>query len=206
MADQYIVAHDLGTSADKAVLITVHGEIIATDKVEYPMHHPAPECAEQDAMDWWNAVCATTQTVLKKTGVSPKQVVGVTFSSQTQCLVPVDRKGIPLRRAFSWLDGRSADIIREKLWGPPKIQGYNIPNLLRFLTITGGAPGHTGKDQIGKLLWLQQYEPEVFKAAHKFLDAKDFAICRLTGSMATSVDIAVIWWMLDTRKNRNQWH
>lgn len=206
MTEQYIVAHDLGTSADKAVLITVHGEIVASDKVEYTMHHPAPECAEQDAMDWWNAVCATTKSVLKKTGVSPKQVAGVTFSSQTQCLLPVDRKGMPLRRAFSWLDGRSADIIREKLWGPPKIQGYNIPNLLRFLTITGGAPGHTGKDQIGKLLWLRQYEPEVFKAAYKFLDAKDFAISRLTGSMVTSVDIAVIWWMLDTRKNRNQWH
>ncbi len=206
MPEKYILSHDIGTSASKAVLITIHGDIIDDAKQEYPLYHPRPEYAEQDPLDWWEAVCASTRSVLKKTGIDPKDVVGITFSSQGMNLIPVAKDGTPLRHAMSWLDVRSADIIRKKLWTPPRIMGYNIFRLLRFLIITGGAPGHTGKDQIGKVLWLQHHEPEVISKTHKFIDAKDFIIHRFTGSMVTSVDLAYIWWLLDTRKNRNQWH
>lgn len=206
MSEMYIISHDMGTSSDKAILITIYGDIIDSVKQNYPMYHPQHGYAEQDPSDWWNAVCNTTRAVLKKTGVKPKDVVGMTFSSQMQNLIPVSKEGNPLMRSMTWLDGRSADIMREKLWTPPRILGYNIFHLLRFLMITGGSPGHTGKDQIGKMLWLKAYQPELFKSTYKFLDAKDFIIYQLTGNMVTSVDIAVIWWLLDTRKNRNQWH
>jgi xylulokinase len=205
MPDKYIVAHDMGTSSDKAVLVTVFGDIVDTAQRFYETRHPAPGYAEADALDWWKAVCETTREVIRITGVSPNEVVGMTFSTLMQCLVPVDRSGSPLRPSMTWLDGRSAEIIGELLWTPPRIKGYNIFRLLKFLRITGGTPGHTGKDQIGKILWLKKYEPEVFAHAHKYLDAKDFVIYKLTGNMVTSVDVAVIWWLLDTRDNRNQW-
>ncbi len=206
MPEKYIVSHDMGTSADKAILITVHGDIIDEVKKEYPMYHPLPGYAEQDPNDWWNAVCETTRMVLKKTRIKAKHVAGITFSSQTQGLVPVSEDGKPLRRAMCWLDGRSADIMREKLWTPPRIMGYNIFHIIRFLIITGGSPGHTGKEQIGKLLWLQAYEPAVFSNTYKFLDVKDFVIYQLTGNMVSSADSAYIWWLMDSRKNKNQWH
>ena len=206
MAEKYIVSHDMGTSGDKAILVTIYGDIVDSAKLNYPMYHPQPGYAEQDPFDWWNAVCSTTKSVLKKSGVNPKDVVGMTFSSQMQNVIPVSGDGTPLMRSMTWLDGRSADIMREKLWTQPRILGYNVFHLLRFLRITGGTPGHTGKDQIGKILWLQAHQPEIFAKTKKFLDAKDFIIYQLTGKMVTSVDTAVIWWLLDTRKNRNQWH
>lgn len=206
MPEKYIISHDLGTSADKAVIITIYGDIIDFAKQHYPMYHPHPGYAEQDPLDWWQAVCNTTRAVLKKSEINPKDVVGMTFSSQSQNLIPVSKDGSPLRPAMNWLDSRSAEIMRKKLWTPPRILGYNIFHLLRFLLITGGSPGHTGKDQIGKLLWMQQYEPDIFSKAFKFIDAKDFIIYKLTGNMVTSVDLAVIWWLLDTRKKRYQWH
>lgn len=206
MSEKYIISHDLGTSSNKAILITIYGEIIDSANQNYPIYHPQPGYAEQDPLDWWHAICQTTRTVLTKTRINPKDVVGMTFSSQMQNLIPVTRDGVPLMRSMTWLDGRSTDIMRAKLWKPPRILGYNIFNLLRFLTITGGSPGQTGKDQIGKILWLQEHQPELFSNTSKFLDAKDFIIYQLTGNMVTSVDIAVIWWLLDTRKNRNQWH
>lgn len=206
MTEKYIVSHDMGTSGDKAILVTIYGDIVDSAKLSYPMYHPQPGFAEQDPFDWWNAVCATTKSVLSKSGVSPNDVVGMTFSSQMQNVIPVSGEGKPLMRSMSWLDGRSADIMREKLWTQPRILGYNVFHLLKFLRITGGTPGHTGKDQIGKILWLQTHEPEIYAKTKKFLDAKDFIIFQLTGNMVTSVDTAVIWWLLDTRKNRNQWH
>ncbi|MBN2031138.1 FGGY-family carbohydrate kinase [bacterium] len=206
MAEKYIVAHDMGTSGNKAVLFTIYGNMVSTAHEYYPMFHPHPGYAEQNPNDWLDAVCKTTRAVLEKRKIHPEDVAGITFSSCTQTLVPVSKDGTPLRRAISWLDGRSAEIMRRKLWTPPRIMRYNIFKLLKFLTITGGSPGHTGKDQIGKILWMHEHEPDLFEKTYKFIDAKDFILYHLTGNMVTSVDLAVIWWFLDTRKNRNQWH
>ncbi len=206
MVEKYIVAHDMGTSGNKAVLFTIYGDIVRTAHEYYPIFHPQTGYAEQDPNDWLDAVCKTTRSVLEKTKIDPEDVVGITFSSCTQTLVPVSRNGNPLRRAISWLDGRSAEIMRQKLWTPPRIMGYNVFKLFKFLTITGGSPGHTGKDQIGKILWMQEHEPDLFEKTYKFIDAKDFILYHLTGNMVTSVDLAVIWWLLDTRRNQNRWH
>lgn len=206
MAEKYILSHDLGTSSDKAILTTVHGKILDEEKRHYPLYHPKPGYAEQNPEDWWDAVCQTTRAVLKKTKVPPKNVVGLTFSSQTQGLVVIGKDRKPLRPAMIWLDGRSADIMREKLWTPPRVKKYNIFRLLRFLNITGGCPGHTGKDQIGKILWIQHHQPKIFEKAFKFIDVKDYILLKCTGEIVTSVDLAYIWWLLDSRKNRNRWH
>ncbi|NOZ08793.1 MAG: xylulose kinase [FCB group bacterium] len=203
---KYIISHDMGTSSDKAILVTTRGEIINIASVTYPLLHPRPAWAEQDPEDWWKAIQKTTKSVLMKSEIDPEDVVGVTFSAQNQCLVSVDSSGIPLRPAISWMDSRAADIIRETIWKPPRIMGYNIFNVLKFLRITGGSPGQSGKDQIGRMLWLKKNEPEIFQRTAKFVDAKDYLIFKLTGEMVTSVDVAVIWWLLDTRRNRNTWH
>ncbi|HEX9934390.1 MAG TPA: FGGY family carbohydrate kinase, partial [bacterium] len=206
MPEQFILAHDMGTSANKAALFTVHGELAGIAKMHYPMYHPAPGYAEQNPTDWWEAVCSTTRQVVAAAKVDPKSIVGITFSSQTQSLVAVNKNGVPIRPAMSWLDGRSASILREELWTPPRFLRYNVFKLVNFLRITGGSPGHTGKDQIGKILWMRKHEPDLFARTYKFIDAKDFILFRLTGNMVTSADIAYIWWLLDTRKKRNVWH
>jgi len=179
MAEKFIIAHDMGTSADKAILVTIYGEIIDSVTEDYPLYHPQSGYAEQNPDDWWNAIGLTTRIVLQKNNIDPSDVVGITFSSQMQCIIPVSKEGTPLTRGMTWLDGRSADLMREKLWTPPRVMGYNIFRLIKFLRITGGSPGHTGKDQIGKILWLQKYQPEIVAQTYKFIDAKDYIIYRL---------------------------
>ena len=159
--EKYILAHDMGTSSNKAMLVTVYGDIIGSTKKEYPLYVPQTGFAEQEPYDWWNAICETSKAVIQKTGINPADIVGVTFSSQMQGLVLVSKEGEPLRRAISWVDSRAGDIMRERIWTWPRVQGYNIFRLIRFLIITGGAPSLAGKDIIGKILWLKKHEPDV---------------------------------------------
>ncbi len=205
METKYILSHDMGTSSNKAMLVTVYGDIITSAKKDYQLHVPQPGFAEQEPSDWWDAICETSKNVIAQSGVNPSDVVGVTFSSQMQGLVLVDRDGRPLRRAISWVDNRGGDIMRERIWTWPHVQGYNIFRLLRFLHITGGAPSLAGKDIIGKILWLKRHEPELIEKTYKYLDPKDYVIYLMTGNYVKSTDLAVIWWLLDTRKNRNVW-
>ncbi|MFC2082270.1 FGGY-family carbohydrate kinase [Bacteroidota bacterium] len=205
MQEKYIISHDMGTSSDKAALFTTTGEIIDIARREYPLFHPHPNHAEQDPQQLWKAVCETTKEVITKTKINAKDVIGMTFSSQTANLLCIDKEGKLLRPSMSWLDGRAADIIRNQLWTPPRFEGYNIFKLIKFLWINSGAPSHTGKDQVGKLLWLKLHEPELYKKVYKFIDLKDYILYRLTGNLVTSVDIAWIWFILDTRKKKYKW-
>ncbi|MBN2355014.1 FGGY-family carbohydrate kinase [candidate division KSB1 bacterium] len=203
--EKYILTYDIGTSSNKAVLFTEFGKLIGMAKEEYSLSYPRPNHVEQDPFDWVNAIYHTTRKLLKESRINPRNIVALTFACQMQTTVAVDRDGNPLMPAISWLDTRAEEIMR-RFWRPPRIKGYNIFYLLRFLSITGGSPGHTGKDPIGKIIWLKHHHPDLFSKIYKFLDAKDFVIYHLTGQFVKSVDMAVVWWLLDTRKNRNQWH
>lgn len=205
MSEKYILTHDMGTSSNKAVLFTTSGSIIGQAQQEYPIFHPRPGWAEQDPNDWLRAVYSTTRELLRTTAVKSDQIEGITLACQMQTLVAVDVHGAPVMPAITWLDTRAADIIMQKLWIQPRIMGYHLPRLLKFLRKTGGAPGHTGKDPIGKILWLAHHQPGLFADTHKFLDAKDFIVYQLTGQLVKSTDMAVVWWLLDTRHNRYQW-
>lgn len=206
MAEHYILTHDLGTSSNKAALFTMHGRLVAEARQDYAVHYPRPHYAEQDPFDWLHAVYTTSRKALDKAGIPAGQVAGITFTCQMQTLVAVDGQGQPVMPAISWLDTRGMEVLYDTLYPLPRIQGYHPLRLLQFLRITGGAPGHSGKDPIAKILWLQRNRPELFARTAKFLDVKDFVIYHLTGRWSKSVDMAVVWWLLDTRQNRNVWH
>ncbi|MHA2495561.1 MAG: xylulokinase [Candidatus Hodarchaeales archaeon] len=204
-SSQYILAHDMGTSTNKAVLVDENGQIANFVKKEYEVIYPKKGYAEQNPEDWWGAVASTTKQLIDQTGIDPDQIAAITFSTQMQGLLPVNREGEPLMNSMIWLDSRGAEVLN-KLWpGPFKVMGYNIRRIIKFLRTTGGAPGLTGKDQIPKILWLQKNHPEIYAETFKFLDSKDYVLYKLTGEMVTSTDLAHIWWLLDTRNNRNVW-
>lgn len=204
-SSQYIIAHDMGTSTNKAVLVSENGEIIDLVKKEYEVIYPKKGYAEQNPEDWWDAVATTTKQLIDQTSIDPDQIAAITFSTQMQGLLPVNREGEPLMNSMIWLDSRGSEVLNKLYPGPFKLMGYNIRRILKFLRITGGAPGLTGKDQIPKILWLRKFHPEIYADTYKFLDSKDYVLYKLTGEMGTSTDLAHIWWLLDTRDNRNVW-
>ena len=76
------MAHDMGTSSDKAVLIDFNGNIVASKAVPYPTYYPAPAFVEQEPEEYWEAVCLASKTIMQDTGIDPGDVEGVVFSTQ----------------------------------------------------------------------------------------------------------------------------
>jgi xylulokinase len=170
---QYLLGHDVGTSGDKAVLITTDGQLVASDVEPYPTHYPKPLHAEQDPDEMWRAVGATTKRLLDQTGIQPKDVLALSFSSQMVNAILLDHEAQPLRPAISWLDGRAveeADMVMRKLGGP-KI----------FALLVGVAI--TGKDLLPKYLWLERNEPDLYTKASHIVDVSGYLLYRATGRM-----------------------
>ncbi len=171
---EYILAHDLGTSGNKATLFRTDGSILGACTVPYQVWQDGPYQAEQDAGDWWNAVCGSTKKLLADAGVTGGEVKAVSFSGQMMGCLPVDRQGQPLQRAIIWADTRARE------------QSARLAEKIsdeRFYRIVG----HRNSPSYGiqKAMWLKDNRPEIYENTYKFLNAKDYIVYRLTGKFYT---------------------
>lgn len=174
---KYILAHDMGTSSDKAVLVDYSGSIIATAVEPYPTYYPEPAWVEQDPEDYYQAVAKSSRSIVDKTGIDPAQIRGIVFSTQAQGVIPVDKNGKCLYNNITWVDGR-AEKQAQKLM--KKLGGKGI------FTLVAGTPV-MGKDCIPKILWLKEERKDIYKKTFKILDVNGYLKFRLTGKMVTEL-------------------
>lgn len=174
MAGTLILAHDIGTTGNKASLYSSEGELLGSSFSPYETHYPQVGWAEQNPLDWWNAVCVTSRELLARTGIDPKQIACVTFSGQMMGCVAVDREGTPLRNAIIWADMRAEREAAELMERISMEEVYRRTGH-RISSSYSGA----------KIKWLKRHEPDVYRQTHKVLHAKDYLVARLTGRFVT---------------------
>lgn len=171
---KYLLAHDLGTSGNKATLFDTEGHLLKSSTSSYPVYYEQPLWAEQDANDWWMAVCTSTKRLIQEAGILSSDIIAVSFSGQMMGCLPVDRHGNPLRRAIIWADQRAqeeSDIIRKSIDDD------------RFYQIVGHQ--NTSSYGIQKAMWIKKHQPEIYEQTYKFLNAKDYIVYKLTGKFFT---------------------
>lgn len=174
MTKQYILAHDLGTTGNKASLYNGEGTLLASAFYGYGLDLPRVNWAEQDPEDWWQAVCVSTQQLLASAAARPDEVACVTFSGQMMGCVAVDCQARPLRSALIWADMRATDEAQSLIDRVGMEETYRI-------TGHRASPSYSG----AKILWIRNNQPDLFRQTHKFLHAKDFVVARLTGNFVT---------------------
>ncbi len=202
----YVIAYDFGTTGVKTCLFRIDDTVnlIASAYEVYELYLLDNGGAEQDAEEWWRAMCATTRRLFEKTDITPEQISGISFCSQMQGLVLVDDKGQALRRPMSYMDQRSASEMKECQGHGLTISGVNVHKLLKSLAITHAASTSV-KDPIWKYKWVQKHEPEIFSKVHKWLDVKEYLICRCTDQFVMTKDSAYATFLYDTRPRRWGW-
>lgn len=173
MNKNIVIAHDVGTSSVKSALIASDGSILGSCTHEYPFYHPQPGWAEQEPMDYWNAIVSNTKSLLSKN--TKDKILGIVFTTQAMGIIPVDKKGHVLRRNISWVDGRAEEQAR---WMMSLFGGRAAFKSFLGIEITG-------KDVIPKLRWLKHKEPHIYKNTHKVLDVNGYLRYMATGEMAT---------------------
>ncbi len=202
----FVIAYDIGTTGVKTCLFRIGDEIslMASAQQGYQLYVLDNGGVEQDADEWWAAMCQTTGALFEKTDVRPEQIAGISFCSQMQGLVLVDQAGNALRRPMSYLDQRSKAEIREGMAYGVQIAGANVLKLAKSLAITG-AVSSSVKDPVWKYKWVEKNEPEIFLKTCKWLDVKEYLIGRCTGQFVMTEDSAFSTFLYDTRKGREGW-
>ncbi len=181
-----ILAHDLGTTGNKASLFNSDGVIVASTLASYPTDYPQPNWAEQDPADWQQALFESTRRLLAESKVSPAQIAAISFSGHMQGALPVDAAGRPLRPAIIWADQRATAQAKAIARTCGEAEIYR-------LTGNRVSPAYTA----AKLLWIKENQPNLYRQTHKVLQPKDYAAFLLTGLFATDYSDASLTQLLD---------
>lgn len=202
----YLLAYDIGTTGVKTCLFGVEGTIrlLAYASRSYPLYILPDGGAEQSGDDWWQGMCESTRELFTKTDVTPNQIAGISFCSQMQGLVLTDKDGVPVHRPMSYMDQRAKAEIKKGIANGLQVAGANIFKLIPSLLITG-AVSSSVKDPVWKYKWVEAHEPENFARAYKWLDVKDYLICRCTGEFTMTEDSAFATLIYDTRPGKQGW-
>lgn len=191
MGQDYILAYDLGTTGNKAVLVDGTSRLVASAFAPYQTYFPFAKAVEQDPEEWWESVLQVTRQILEKSGVHPRQIRGISFSGQMMGAVPVDCHADPIGRAIIWADMRGA-VQAQRL-----ADGLGAGTLYRILGNRVNA-----SYSAAKIMWIREHQPERFQKTYKFLQPKDFVAARMTGRFVTDFSDACGTNLFDIEKLR----
>ncbi len=197
---KYVLTVDIGTSSTKSALVSTDGRIVDTQSEENRLILCGEGGAEQDPDEWWRATLATFKRLLAAKHVSVDDIAAVSCTGQWSGTVAVGRDGRPLMNALIWMDSRGRKHIDDVIDGWFRIRGYGVLKLLRWLRLTGGAPGRSGKDPLAHILYIKNEHPQIYERTYKFLEPKDYLNLKFTGRFAASFDSIALHWLTDNRR------
>ena len=182
----YVIGVDCGTSGTKTVLFQEDGTPLSSVTIEYPMYQPQNGYAEQDPLDWKNAMLQSMRQVIAKSGVPKTEIKGIGISGQMHGLVMLDKDGQVLRKSIIWCDQRTEAEAEEM---------NRVVGREKLMEITAN-PALTGWTA-AKILWVRNHEPEIYDKCRHILLPKDYLRYVLTGAFATEVSDASGMQLLD---------
>ncbi len=108
---KYIMALDLGTTGNRAIIFNADGNIVGQAYRELTQHYPQPGWLEHDAAEIWQAVRWAMQSAIETAQIKAAEIVAIGLTVQREtCLLWDKTTGKPLHNAIVWQDRRTATL------------------------------------------------------------------------------------------------
>lgn len=192
---KYSIGLDFGSLSGRALLVNVAtGEEMGEAVYNYPhgfIEESLPSTGEklpadwtlQDPQDYLDVVANTIPEVLKTTGVSPEDVIGIGIDFTACTVLPVMADGRAMSFLPEWKNEKHAYV---KKWKHHAAQKY--ANRLNEVAEERGEAflarygGKISSEWLFPKLWqILDEAPEVYEAMDRFMEATDWVVMQLTG-------------------------
>jgi xylulokinase len=180
---------DVGTSGCKVAAFSLEGSCYGVEYCGYDMLDLEACNCELDSQNIWLIVKDTIREAVSKVPVADP-VEALSVSSFGEAFVPVTKEKQILATSILSCDKRGAEYIESLKNFKDQDELYKInPNIL--------SPNYS----LPKLMWIKEYQPELYEHADYFLLWADF-ICFMLGSeVFTSNSLANRTLLFDFRRN-----
>ena len=192
---KYTLGLDFGTLDGRAVLVDVKtGEELATAVHSYSngvidevlpdgKTKLGPNWALQNPADYLTVLEHIIPKVLKKTGVTPEEVIGIGIDFTSCTILPIDKQGTPLCMKEEWKSNPHTWV---KLWKHHSAEPY--ANSLKEIALKRDEKfinrygGKISSEWMFPKIWqILEEAPEVYQVADRFIEAGDWLVLQLTG-------------------------
>lgn len=187
----YVIGLDLGTSALKGLVLNKNGEVVLTATSAYPLLNPKPGYSEQDPAEWIRATDEVLTELVSQLPALSSELEGISISGQMHGLVTLDSQQEVVRPAILWNDTRTT--------GACERITETLSDELISITKNKALEGFT----LPKIVWMQEYEIDLWQQVDHIMLPKDFLVYYLTGRLATDYSDAAGTLLLDI--NTNKW-
>jgi gluconokinase len=174
-----LIAVDIGTTHVKAILYRDKSGIIGQESQTYDTYYPQPDFVEQDPEEIFSAVLIVIKRLIDNTRIPSDSIAALVFAGIAQSLIPVDKQGNALSRAFNWADKRS----------------LKQNSFLKTILDSEDVKQRTGCTLhpmylLSRLAWIKEETPEIFAKTERFISIKEYVLERLFGVKQVDYSIA----------------
>ena len=194
MSELYVLGVDYGTESGRVLIVSVAtGKLVAQHVVPYPhgvLTEKLPdgvtelgrETALQVPQDYLDVLLNAVPTVLKKTQISSRQIIGMGIDFTSSTILPTTSDFTPLCDLDAYKNRPHAFV---KLWKHHEAEAA----AQRLNELAKGEPwiqryGGTisAEWMIPKVMEIAEKDPEVFEATDLYMEAGDWVTAKLTGN------------------------
>ena len=188
MSRALVVGIDASTSACKAVVWDLDGQVVAEGRAGLSVWMPKPGWHEQPAKNWWSAMARALRMAVCQ--VDARRLAGLAIAHQRETFVPLDRRGEPLRNGIVWMDERAGGML-DGLAAELDRDSFHRET---------GKP-LSGNLTVTKIAWLRAHEPDMFARTALWADVHAYLVSRLTGTARTGWGCADPTGLFDMARN-----
>ena len=187
---------DLGTSYFKAGLFNENGKLVGLGRRLVKKETGDGNLSELPVSVFLKTLNGCVAEALQNAKTSPDKIEAVSYSSQANSFILLDKNSNPLTPLILWPDKRAENL-------PQKIR--LLWNRSDFLAKTGMGIEPDIQFSIAKIEWFQNKQPELWKQVGSVLSISDYLTFILTGQKCADVSTASLTGLLDV-KLRKWWN
>ncbi|MHB1347027.1 MAG: FGGY-family carbohydrate kinase [Candidatus Humimicrobiaceae bacterium] len=109
MSEKYIIAIDLGTTAEKCVIYNEEGMVMAEASEEITAYYPEPGAAEIKAMDFFTHTCSIIKKCISSIKIDAKNISVISIDSLQGGILGIDKKYNPVTYYDTAMNSRGGD-------------------------------------------------------------------------------------------------
>jgi glycerol kinase len=171
-----ILALDLGTTGNRAILFDAETRVVASSHREFRQIYPQPGWVEHDPQEIWESLRAVIAEVVSQ--VDPSRIAAIGIANQRETIVPWDpATGHPLHNAIVWQDRRTAERCQQ-------LKEEGREEWIRERTGLVWDPYFSAT----KIEWLLRHIPETRRGVFGTVDA--WILSKLTGGRVFATDVS----------------
>lgn len=167
---RYLLGIDNGGTFSKAAIFDEEGKQVSVASVPTVTLTPKPGYTERDMEELWEVNVKAVKEAIGKSGVNPKDILGVSFSGHGKGLYMVGKDGKPAYNGILSTDARAWEYVErwEKDGTKEKVFEKSIQEIL-------------ASQPVSILAWFKEHHPEVLENTSYIFAVKDYIRYRLTG-------------------------